>query len=356
MASPARQAEADAYEEVYVWALTQLGIGAIQDAFGAWDDMMPKGAVPKSYQAWLNTVKGLIELRRAWMKSLAVEYYRLVRALRTGRTVHIPGYSDNVSVDELRDNFEETVTAIANGRRPGMLTPGEASDPIATEPEPSVPDSFWNIDPVPTDELDLDIDDLLSEIDEKANTQMEEILTTLGPEAYAKALRKAEDEDDDEADEDAWRNSRARQAAEAERITLLAARGMTYNIAQADRLAMGWVRYSKTGDPCGYCALLISRGPVYKSHDSAMKLSETSPSVLNDDAAVGDKFHTNCHCTAVPVFSREQYKNSDLFDLNRSLRKLWDEQFKGKYGHWRERQRAWMRYFRKEYHADSMAA
>jgi len=52
-----------------------------------------------------------------------------------------------------------------------------------------------------------------------------------------------------------------------------------------DRKAIGWRRVTD-GNPCAFCAMLASRGPVYR--DAA--------------AADGLKYHAHCGCGAEPVY------------------------------------------------------
>lgn len=57
--------------------------------------------------------------------------------------------------------------------------------------------------------------------------------------------------------------------------------------AATDPKAIGWAR-STSGEACAFCALLASRGPVYRSEDSG-----------------GFEAHPGCSCSAEPVFSRD---------------------------------------------------
>lgn len=64
---------------------------------------------------------------------------------------------------------------------------------------------------------------------------------------------------------------------------------------QEDRLALGWIR-TTSGDPCSFCALLASRGPVFK---------EGATFAASDARFVGDgdaKVHDSCLCSIEPVF------------------------------------------------------
>lgn len=63
----------------------------------------------------------------------------------------------------------------------------------------------------------------------------------------------------------------------------------------ADRRAIGWRRVTD-GDPCTFCAMLCSRGPVYRSADAAG----------DPVAGNGKKFHGHCGCTAEIVYGEWQ--------------------------------------------------
>ena len=52
------------------------------------------------------------------------------------------------------------------------------------------------------------------------------------------------------------------------------------------------VRPSKNG-PCGFCAMLASRGPVYKTSESA--------------GVRADRFHSHCACSVVPVYTSREW-------------------------------------------------
>mgnify|MGYP006982268730 FL=1 len=70
-----------------------------------------------------------------------------------------------------------------------------------------------------------------------------------------------------------------RQAMMGGRLTVAATAGR-------DRRAVGWRRVTD-GNPCAFCAMLASRGPVYR--DAA--------------AADGIQYHSYCGCTAEPAYS-----------------------------------------------------
>lgn len=337
MTTPARQEEADRVELVYQYALTQLGVDTVEEAIELWQDVPASEAAATSAK-WLSRAIQLITTRRARSRDLGLAYYRLVRALRTGRTIVDPRKPEPeyVSLEMLRREFELMVDEVApeapqDEPQPAQDGPAEVegADAPPADPEPSEP-------PELTDEsLDDDDQILLDEIAEleaEADRQEQEaeqeaavLLDELGTENLIKKLQvidtSAPADEVDAKREEAHRKAGSRAASVAERITKNAARGLTYSLAEYDGLVMGWARFSTTGTPCGWCAMLISRGPVYKSAASASIAENDDGNRTNSM----DQYHDNCNCIAIPVFSRDQFERSSIFDLNRTYGELWQK-------------------------------
>jgi hypothetical protein len=103
----------------------------------------------------------------------------------------------------------------------------------------------------------------------------------------------------------------------ASRIVLTGARDTTIEAVKADPEAVGWYRLTDSR-PCAFCALLASRGAVYKSEQTA-----------------GFEAHNDCGCTPAPAFSRgvvlpeisrtalEVYKRRGDGDPMAAFRKEW---------------------------------
>jgi hypothetical protein len=92
----------------------------------------------------------------------------------------------------------------------------------------------------------------------------------------------------------------------ASRIALDGGRTTTLDTVKADPVAVGWYRVTD-GNPCAFCALLASRGVVYKAD------------------TVNFQAHNDCGCTSAPAFSRSQ----KLPDLNRTADRIYTEATKG---------------------------
>lgn len=88
------------------------------------------------------------------------------------------------------------------------------------------------------------------------------------------------------------------QAAESTaRITVNAGRQAQERAVRQDRLALGWMRITDS-DPCAFCLMLASRGPVYKT-------AQTAGFVLDPVRGEINRYHDNCACQVVPVFTKD---------------------------------------------------
>lgn len=110
--------------------------------------------------------------------------------------------------------------------------------------------------------------------------------------------------------EQALEKAKAKVFAAAARQVLNGGRDVTQDMVDADEAALGWVRVTD-GDPCAFCALLSSRGPVYKTEGTASFSA-----------------HDDCACIAKPVFSRK----APWPGRAREFRALYDEKVFGKFG------------------------
>lgn len=86
--------------------------------------------------------------------------------------------------------------------------------------------------------------------------------------------------------EEAHRLAFTKFAGIATRQALMGGRLTVARTTGRDRRAIGWRRVTD-GNPCAFCAMLASRGPVYR--DAA--------------SADGLQYHAHCGCTAEPMYS-----------------------------------------------------
>ena len=320
MATARREAEATRADLAFHAALTRIGLETLPEALDLWDEV-PTTAKRTTASSWLSKAVQMVMTRRRLSRDLALAYYRLARALRTGTTIPDPYNPEPTSVT-LGDLRREFAALAPDGE--DVEEEGE-DDPVLIEE---------------IERLTAESERLEREAEEEARTTLE----ALGPANLEKKTEQLDPEapasEVDAAREAAHAAAGARQAAGAERVVMDGARGELFSLVQRDKRVLGWARYSTTGTPCGWCAMLISRGAVYKTEASA-QFSE------------GDLYHDNCHCAAIPLWTREQYAGS-MFELNRYYQELWPQVTRGLSG--KAAVSAWRRFIRQEQKAAAQAA
>ncbi|MEU9126590.1 hypothetical protein AB0D08_00480 [Kitasatospora sp. NPDC048540] len=359
MTTAARQAEADKASVAFQVALTQIGAGTVQEAMKLWAEVTTTGRGPV-VSGWLKKAITLVMTRRRMSRDLARAYYRLARALQTGTTVADPYHPEPtyITLDVLRREFAALV-----GEQPAPPQEGGSTDSTTDGPD----DSQQAASEAPADDTsqssdhgddseDDDLDRILVEelaglreeeerIEREAEQELATVLEALGPANLDNKLNGIDPDqparDADRLRQEAHDQAGARQAAAAERVAMNGGRSTVWNHASKDRRAIGYVRLSRTGTPCGWCAMLISRGAVYRSEKSAIY-------------ADGDKYHDNCHCYAMPIFSRQQFEGSALFELNRLYSEDWPRVTRGLSG--KAAVSAWRRYIRDQQKAAAQEA
>lgn len=78
---------------------------------------------------------------------------------------------------------------------------------------------------------------------------------------------------------------------------------------RADRRALGWAR-ATSGDPCSFCTMLASRGPVFGERSGSFES------------------HDHCACDLEPVYSR----NQEWPQGSPGYQRLWREATEGRTG------------------------
>ncbi len=107
------------------------------------------------------------------------------------------------------------------------------------------------------------------------------------------------------------RDTIARASRIASKETENAGRRTIIRAAEDNKRVIGWARFDPEPPTCAFCLMLISRGPVYSSAETA-----------------GERqlWHPGCTCKAVPVFARDRWDGRDQhLDADR----LWREATRG---------------------------
>jgi hypothetical protein len=161
-------------------------------------------------------------------------------------------------------------------------------------------------------------------------------LMVTGPVALRKRIEKISGRDVSPAEEKAllskaFDQSGAAAAAASVRHVMNGGRAALIDGVQRDKKALGWVRLTRA-EPCYFCALLASRGAVYKD-DSF----EDSDSMFDGPGQV--KVHDACQCMLKPVYRRDD----EMLDRSKEFLDIYTASTKGKSG------RAAILAFRKAY-------
>lgn len=330
----ARRAEARKASIIFHSALVVLGADASIDALRDWQDVANTPAnIASSVARFLARALGLVSAARQEARILALAYLRYSRALQTGYTFDGPQGGD---LGALGAEFYETVQELA----PGLLEPdGSMIDDDTGEVIVEAPEDFdFEVGVEPLPEIDEDELDDLSEI----------ILREQIAESAVESLERHQPKpglsaDDADAQRDEARETAGSIVGQAiQREVMGGGREAVKEIGLKDKRVIGFARVSKTGTPCGFCAMLISRGPVYKSAKTATQTTE------------GGQYHGGCNCIEVEVYSIEQYNEDPRFDLNRELQGEWPEVTKGLGG--KAALSAWRKHIRQKFKADQESA
>lgn len=369
MATQAQIEEAQQASVAFQIAMTALGIEAFAEATEAWQSVPPTRTTAAATQWLARAVKALLT-RNRMARDLAFSFYRLHRALMTGTTIQVPGKEDaSATLGDLREDFrtavEEFVPEGVLDYTPRQQTAGSATDlretgalsegfdkEQATKAIESVKavhkDDAKKIKAEKIPGLTAEwVKSLEASVEEEAKVD----LLALGPKNLDRKLDKEIRDDEpvslaDKKREKAHREAGMRQAAATERMAMNGARSTLHEVGKADKRAKGFVRVSRTGTPCGFCAMLISRGFVLYTSRAAAEMD-----------ANGDEYHDNCHCYALPVYSKAHYDSAPEFALNREYHVLWPKVTEGYGG--KDALNAWRRHFyaeRKKEAAQAAAA
>lgn len=252
-------------------SLGRLSLVTVRDVSAWWEQVDKGGDVAARFGEML------VE---PWDRGavLGVAFYRLLRALQTGRTVPSPirGHTQGgeVTLGELVREFNEAagVKALAATSLEGVRVA---------------------VDKQPTSNLSA-----LRDVDVKA----------------AQSLLRARLE--------AGEVSSGVVAGVGQQAAAGGVRSVVRDMGDRDPARQAWIRVSGTGTPCAFCAMLLSRGAVYSGKHEALRHDVTHANGTHG-------YHPNCHCYALPLFAGSSIEGS-RFAVNREMQNLWYNDFGGK--------------------------
>lgn len=308
-------------------AQARIAAEAARAALEGWRQVSPTN-LEETAGRWLGESVRAQRRFRGRSRRLSAAYNRLLRALRIGRTLPpLPGEpaidpQAGYSLRQLRDDFAATS---------GQPQPNEADDALA----------------VPVDD-----DFAWPDIDEEADDRRATVsLVVSGPVRAERGLNQLQGTQTDRGRLDdpeflaelngLMNNAGALAASAADRDAQMGGRDLLEAASRADRAVIGWARITAS-NPCDFCAMLASRGAVYRSQWSASYRGQlgrsgavdkpagweswTPEQLITWEAGRGiQRFHDNCHCTIIPIYSREDWLPED----SQAFRELWEEATRG---------------------------
>lgn len=340
MSNPQRRREALQASATFHVAMVALGLKAASGIMRMWQSVVPTSlrADATSQLFYGDAVEMIGDLRHQ-AQAIVIPFIRLYRALVTGSTLQpvLGPDPQAVTLSVLRDDFIRAVERWAPDALRDVplgdwdLTDG-SDDPVEVEvPEgvytPYSPDLSYD-DIVDVDEID-GLEDILHEEERRAQAEAEELTEWIARRRLKERLDKiALDEAATAADLDALREAEhSRQgrllARHADRMVQNGGRHAITEVGKADRKVIAWVRVhypEKDPAPCGFCALLISRGLHFSPYRS-QRAAELRDSQFTE-------FHPDCHCEALAVYFQEEFDEGERFNVNREMKALYDEHFK----------------------------
>lgn len=278
---------------------------------------------------WVAAVLPLIRRYRLRSAQVATDYYvrfAAVEAPTTPAPTPLPARSRPLPAEPAaRPDRAPTLP------RRGPRTPEPARTSSRADPPQVAPRERrvrWDLDesvfaPRPDRQTRIEIPDIdWGPSDRAARVS----LTVTGPvgqkskAARGKPLRLARDESFVEA------------AGAATRHVLTGGRQSLLTLVEGDMRAIGWIRVTD-GDPCAFCAMLASRGAVYKQ-DS---FSQSDPRFTGPGEF---KVHASCACTMEVVYSRQAAWPGRAAEFHR----LWRDNIEGRYSG-KDARNAWRRLY-----------
>lgn len=321
--------EIESVEQLHRAAQARLGLAVSllsQDRWSSVQASRPKQGADR----WATSVAEAVMQARLISLSLARTYYRLARAIETGFT--LGPENEPTTIGRLRDEFLADAMRVATIGNEGEATPFHAlytSDiadgaleqvdilPLVQTmlDESQIPDTrAVRIEPH-TWATVASGDEILEQIKRTLKGQ------TVDP--LEKEISKISRKDIDQKAalaqiEDAHTRKGKLGAGKADEFVMRAGRAQLNHVQGRDRRVLKFAR--GTGpNPCGFCAMLASRGFVFNSRRSAGSTS--------NGAGGFRSYHPNCHCFPIARWVEQ----SPLPALNVYFQDLWNTEIRGKY-------------------------
>lgn len=328
----ATQDEILALEQLHRAAQARLGLAAAYLSLVAWGGVSALHPAETSAEWMSHTLRAITAVRKM-SRDLAVSYYQLARALGAGRTLGVPEGSTpgGVTLGVLRKNFRDRaidVASIPSGRTRStdpdiqwfedtlkqMEADGDSNSRSIRFQDSQIDPLIQHYlgvegpndsDPVPVDPFDWAPDKSLEDV----TKAYEDVLRQHAIKRSTESLDKTRSDTTLTPDqaikqiEETHAGAGSIGSGTADAAGTEGGRDVLDQGIRSDKLVQRVARET-SGDPCYLCAMLASRGFVYRSEASAMAFH-----------------HLHCHCFPIVRFELQ----SSLPPLNSYFQAKWKE-------------------------------
>lgn len=142
----------------------------------------------------------------------------------------------------------------------------------------------------------------------------------LDPQTRRQARTRVEVTDDNRTEPAVIRGVTERVTATVERHIRQVDRETVTATADAAGEEVGWARVLSGAENCAWCAMLASRGPVYKSDKSALTVVGRRGGRTRGTRQLGERYHDFCDCDCVLVRQGEDWAGRAEFER---LQRMW---------------------------------
>lgn len=328
------QATLAALTTAYIAQQRLLSVGLVRDLVELLRTVFRPGDVDGSWRAVRRAAAAMIRDRRQLAGRLAGRYYLQVRGLslapRPGRLREprllpgMPGLDELAELAGLGDDATQ-IRRLAEEERREVLRLQERIERELQRDLDRAPDLAAATDAAGRRRGRARVE--VAEPDEVPDERLEATLHATGLAVYRRALEAGRTE------EQARDSMAVTMPGAAQMLVQEAARQVIRDTTESDREAIGWMRVSD-GDPCSWCAMLISRGAVYKSAQTAGRAQAS-----RFEGVSPFRWHNWCSCQAVPVFDADDPRLARA----EALYDQWLEVTAGRSG--KDAVNAWRRYW-----------
>lgn len=283
--------EVQSVNDQYARAAAAYSAQIVAEALQIWESV--NRFSPAGRALMLAKLSTLILAARVVMARMAVNRAQLVQALRVGS--QLGGGNKGSTLQDLRDAYSDSLAEVGVGR------PLRA---VALDKSKVIPIRSEN----------GSLAGVAEEVNDGIDKEIETTIQVLGDGRLGKIAKKEGIVTPKDV-----ATSRDLVAAGSSRIALNGARHTDAKVAEINRKVLGYVRVHNdhaADEPCSFCAMMLSRGPVYRSEKTAQGLTE---------------YHLRCHCTAQAVYSMAEWTTSPVYTRNRMYEALWAENIQGKF-------------------------